>query len=91
MHESEDVVLGGRGLGDRNGFSLATGAYEALHRADALVIVTEWQEFRSPDFDRIKAELSEPVIFDGRNLYSPEFVKKLGVQYYSVGRGAARP
>ncbi len=75
-----------RVLGDRKGFSLATGAYEALRGADALVIVTEWQEFRSPDFDRIKAELTEPAIFDGRNLYSPDLLKKLGVQYYSVGR-----
>src|SRR5690606_6398479 len=72
-------------LGQRSGITLVSGAYEALHGADALAIVTEWQEFRSPDFDRIKAELADPVIFDGRNLYSPELLARLGFKYYAVG------
>ena len=59
---------------------------EALAGADALAIVTEWQEFRSPDFDRIKGELAAPVIFDGRNLYDPAAVKAAGMTHYSIGR-----
>jgi UDPglucose 6-dehydrogenase len=75
-------------LGQKPGFSLAADAYAALKGADALAIVTEWQEFRSPDFDRIRSELSSPVIFDGRNLYSPDLLARLGFSYYGVGRGA---
>ena len=74
-------------LGQREGFSLAAGAYEALEGADALAIVTEWPEFRSPDFDRIRGALSHRVIFDGRNLYSPELVVRYGIEYYGIGRG----
>jgi UDPglucose 6-dehydrogenase len=58
----------------------------ALHNADALMIVTEWQQFRAPDFDLIKAELKKPVIFDGRNLFSPERMEGKGFTYYSIGR-----
>src|SRR5271167_2268122 len=60
--------------------------YEALKDSDALLILTEWNEFRHPNFQRIKAELKEPVIFDGRNLYDPELMKALELRYYSVGR-----
>jgi UDPglucose 6-dehydrogenase len=74
-------------LGNTAGFTLADSAYDALQGADALAIVTEWQEFRSPDFDRIKEMLKQPVIFDGRNLYSPEVVKRMGLSYYGIGRG----
>jgi UDPglucose 6-dehydrogenase len=65
----------------------AESALAALEGADALAIVTEWQEFRSPDFDRIKEQLAEPVIFDGRNLYEPELLRTLGLTYYAIGRG----
>jgi len=58
----------------------------ALDGADALAIVTEWQEFRSPDFDAIRARLKTPVIFDGRNLYDPQAVKRSGLDYYPIGR-----
>ena len=54
--------------------------------ADALIIVTEWQEFRSPDFDAIRTNLLTPVIFDGRNLYEPRAVRKSGFEYYPIGR-----
>ncbi len=77
--------------GDRPDVVLCTSAEETLAGADALVIVTEWKEFRSPDFDRIKKELSTPVIFDGRNLYDPTFVTRQGFTYYAVGRGKALP
>ena len=65
----------------------AARAREALEGADALVIVTEWKEFRSPDFDHLKKQLKAPVIFDGRNLYDPAMMKKLGFKYYAIGRG----
>jgi UDPglucose 6-dehydrogenase len=58
----------------------------ALANADALVIVTEWKEFRSPDFDHIKAALKTPVIFDGRNLYDPQLVRGMGFEYLAIGR-----
>ena len=58
----------------------------ALEGANALVIVTEWKEFRSPDFDNIKASLKSPVIFDGRNLYDPKWVRSLGFEYFAIGR-----
>jgi UDPglucose 6-dehydrogenase len=57
-----------------------------LEGADALAIVTEWQEFRSPDFAAIKAKLKTPAIFDGRNLYDPAVVQSHGLEYYSIGR-----
>ena len=60
-----------------------------MEGADALVIVTEWKEFRSPDFDLIKAKLSAPVIFDGRNLYDPVALARQGIAYYAIGRGAS--
>ncbi|MFB0711412.1 UDP-glucose/GDP-mannose dehydrogenase family protein [Buttiauxella noackiae] len=61
----------------------------ALQEADALVICTEWQSFRAPDFDAIKKSLKQPVIFDGRNLYDPERLNKRGFVYYAIGRGAS--
>jgi UDPglucose 6-dehydrogenase len=60
--------------------------YEPLGNADALVVLTDWQEFRNPDFEVIVTKLKKPVIFDGRNLYDPEVVKKAGIEYYSIGR-----
>lgn len=73
--------------GDRPELILASSAMDALKGADALAIVTEWQEFRSPDFELIKRELRNPVIFDGRNIYDPNFVKRFGLSYYGIGRG----
>jgi len=73
--------------GERPDLALAARAREALDGADALVIVTEWKEFRSPDFDHLKKTLKEPVIFDGRNLYDPAMLKKQGFKYYAIGRG----
>lgn len=62
--------------------------YEALEGADALVIVTEWNQYRRPDFERIRQRLRRPLIFDGRNLYAPERMAALGFTYYSIGRPA---
>jgi len=60
--------------------------YDALEGADGLLIFTDWQEFRNPDFDIIAAKLKNPVIFDGRNLYDPNVVRKAGIEYHSIGR-----
>jgi len=61
-------------------------SYEALAGADALAIVTEWNEFREPDFSKMKALMKSPVVFDGRNIYSPEHMRALGFTYFSIGR-----
>jgi UDPglucose 6-dehydrogenase len=77
--------------GDRADLVLCTRAKETIEGADALVIVTEWKEFRSPDFDGLKKQLKSPVIFDGRNLYDPALMKKQGFTYYAIGRGERPP
>ena len=73
--------------GDRDDLTICDSAEEALIDSDALVILTEWQEFRSPNFAHIKSTLKDPVIVDGRNLYSPEQMKEMGITYYAIGRG----
>ena len=77
--------------GERPDLVLCSRARETLEGADAVIIVTEWKEFRSPDFDHLKKQLKSPVIFDGRNLYDPAFLKKQGFTYYAIGRGARAP
>jgi UDPglucose 6-dehydrogenase len=66
--------------------TLCEKSYDALAGADALAIVTEWNEFREPDFDKMRALLKAPVVFDGRNIYSPEHMRALGFSYFSIGR-----
>ena len=73
---------------DRTGVSFSTNMYDCLQQADALVIVTEWNVFRTPDFEKIKSLLTEPVIFDGRNLYEPSIITAKGFKYYAVGRNS---
>jgi UDPglucose 6-dehydrogenase len=73
--------------GDRADLTLCDSADEALAGADALVVMTEWQEFRSPNFPLIRQALSEPVIFDGRNIYDPDSLAESGFSYYAIGRG----
>lgn len=72
---------------DQAGLQLCDTAYEAVEGADALIIITEWQEFRSPDFKLLKRHLADTVVFDGRNLYDPDIVEKQDIQYYAIGRG----
>ena len=81
MQEASRIYPGQAGL------TLCETAYDALDGADALVIVTEWQEFRSPDFQAIKDKLADDVIVDGRNLYEPDSVEAFGLEYYAIGRG----
>ena len=71
---------------DEKNITFADTQDEALKNADALIIVTEWTEFRSPDFALIKASLKSPMIFDGRNLYDPKTVRALGFNYFPIGR-----
>lgn len=73
-------------FGDEPRLNYAESPMAALDNADALVIVTEWKEFRSPDFDAIKKRLKNPAIFDGRNLYDPKLVRGMGVDYFPIGR-----
>jgi UDPglucose 6-dehydrogenase len=72
--------------GDDPRLRYAESAMDALDGADALAIVTEWKEFRVPNFESLKAALITPAIFDGRNLYSPEFMREQGIEYYAIGR-----
>jgi len=74
-------------LKDCPGVSYVSGKYEALTDADALLLLTEWKEFRSPDFDEIVRRLKRPIIFDGRNQYNPAFLREMGMEYFGVGRG----
>ncbi len=71
---------------DEKSLSFVDTQEEALKNADALIIVTEWTEFRSPDFTLIKSSLKTPMIFDGRNLYDPKVIRALGFNYYPIGR-----
>ncbi len=80
MHESQRIFQGVKGI------EFAESPTAALENADALIVVTEWKEFRSPDFDVIKKQLKSSVIFDGRNIYDPAFVKQHGFTYYAIGR-----
>ena len=101
----EDLVAGGasvsaydpvampaarKDFSDLKGIAYADSPLAALEGADALAVVTEWKEFRSPDFQEIRARLKTPAVFDGRNLYDPEDMRRAGLEYYPVGRAAAR-
>jgi UDPglucose 6-dehydrogenase len=77
--------------GDRDDLTLCGTKEAALRDADALVVMTEWQAFRAPDFDLLKEKLKAPVIFDGRNLYDPARMARRGFAYYAIGRGRAQP
>ncbi len=72
--------------GNKAGLSYCDSPKEALNQADALLIVTEWKQFRSPNFDALSQQLRDKVIFDGRNMYEPTMVKRSGLQYYAIGR-----
>ena len=82
----ERVPLAGPGT-----LSYAERGYDALDGADALVIATEWPEFRRPDFDKVKAALKRPLVFDGRNVFDPERMAEAGFEYHSIGRPYVEP
>ncbi|MDX5976251.1 UDP-glucose dehydrogenase family protein [Vreelandella alkaliphila] len=85
-YDPEAMEEAQRIYGSREHLTLCGTKEAALKNSDALIIVTEWQNFRAPDFELIKAQLSEPTIFDGRNLYEPHRMEAKGFNYYSVGR-----
>jgi UDPglucose 6-dehydrogenase len=84
VHDPEAMNSARRIFGER--ISYYERNYDALEGADALLICTEWNEFRHPNFQRVRAALKQPVIFDGRNLYDPELLRRLNFRYYSIGR-----
>jgi UDPglucose 6-dehydrogenase len=85
MKEAERIY------GKRDDLVLCARSDEAVEGADALCVVTEWREFRSPDFEQIKRSLKTPVIFDGRNIYDPGIMRRFGLEYYGIGRGEVNP
>jgi UDP-glucose 6-dehydrogenase len=78
-----------RRLSDLQGLEYAESPMAAVQGADALLVVTEWKEFRSPDFHRLRGALRQPVVFDGRNIFPAELVRSAGLEYHAIGRGAA--
>ena len=74
---------------DEAALTICDDRNETLRNADGLLVVTEWNEFRSPDFQHIREVLNTPVIFDGRNLYDPETLVQLGFTHYAIGRGSS--
>ena len=74
-------------FGDRDDLVFADSPAAALDGADALIVVTEWKAFWSPDFPALQAALKEPAVFDGRNIYDPAAVEAAGLAYYGIGRG----
>jgi len=90
-HDPEAMEETQRIYGERADLTLCESPEAALENADALVVVTEWKVFRSPNFDTIKQKLSSPVVFDGRNIYDPEMMKAQGFTYYAIGRGESAP
>lgn len=76
-----------RVFGERDDLVFCDSAFAALHDADALVVITEWKQFRSPDFARMREALGDAVVFDGRNLYDPAEIEAAGLAYYGIGRG----
>jgi UDPglucose 6-dehydrogenase len=86
-HDPEAMTETRRIYGERPDLSLCKSPEAALENADALVVMTEWKVFRSPDFDLIKQKLHSPIILDGRNIYDPEVLEQQGFTYYAIGRG----
>ena len=88
VHDPEAMTEARKTLGERVSYHKLN--YDALQDADALIIVTEWNEFRRPDFDRMKRLMRTPVIFDGRNVYEPQQMAAHGFTYFSMGRRTVR-
>lgn len=87
-HDPEAINEAKKIFGDR--ISYSANQYEILHGADALAIITEWNEYRNPDFDKIKSLLARPLIFDGRNLFVPRRMREMGFEYVSIGRNGSQ-
>ena len=87
VFDPEAMAEARRIFGERDDLVFCDSAFAALHDADALVVVTEWKQFRSPDFARMREALGDAVVFDGRNLYDPVEIEAAGLAYYGIGRG----
>lgn len=85
-YDPEAMAEAHRIYGDKAGLVYCAKQADTLNDVDALIIVTEWKQFRSPDFDELSRLLKDKVIFDGRNMYEPKLVKQFGLQYYAIGR-----
>ena len=85
-YDPEAMKEAQRIYGNKDGLIYCDNQEDALQNADALIIVTEWKQFRSPDFEQLSRQLKDKVIFDGRNMYEPRFVKQAGIKYYAIGR-----
>lgn len=85
-YDPEAIEEAQRIYGNKAGLSYSQSPVDALKGADALAIVTEWKQFRSPDFDLLNTSLTDKVIFDGRNMFEPAIVSRSGLQYYAIGR-----
>jgi len=88
-YDPESMEVARQYFGERPGLSYADSSYAALKDAEALIIHTEWTLFREPDFERMKSLMKQPVIFDGRNLYKPAKLAKLGFKYFYIGQKPA--
>lgn len=86
MEEAEHFYLK-----DIQGISYCNSKYETLKNADAMILLTEWKEFRSPDFEELKIQLKTPIIFDGRNQYNDELMRERGFEYYQIGKTTEQP
>lgn len=87
VYDPEAMEEARRVFGEREDLTFCTSAFDALQDADALVVITEWKQFRSPDFNRLRETLKDAVVFDGRNLYDPQEIEAAGLAYYGIGRG----
>ncbi len=87
VYDPEAMDEARRIFGERDDLTFCDSAFDALQGADALVVVTEWKQFRSPDFTRMREALGDAVVFDGRNLYEPAEIEAAGLAYYGIGRG----
>jgi UDPglucose 6-dehydrogenase len=85
-HDPEAAAEAERLFEGHGGFQTLNDPYEAAAGADALILITEWKLYWAPDFDKLASEMKQPVIIDGRNIWSPEVVRKRGITYYSIGR-----
>ena len=85
-HDPEAAEESQRHFGGMDGYETVDDPYEAASGADALVLMTEWKQYWAPDFDRLKQEMGQAVVVDGRNIWQPEVVRRRGITYYSIGR-----
>lgn len=88
LHDPAALVNARAALGD-DGIAYHEDSYAALEGADALIVTTEWKEYRSPDWERVRRLLKNPAVFDGRNLYDPALMRELGYRYFGIGHGEA--